>query len=460
MAEEDVRWALVTDARRFELPLGVRLVAGRGPDAPVQLPPNDNSASRYHAALEASISGVQVVDLDSRNGVFVNDARVPTAFLGDGEVLRLGATAFRVLREALAEPFVLQQRPRLAPDTVPAGLLGTLKAVPYVCEVCRRDGPVPAIDHEAWWSDVEWLCPSCAESRRTRPETWEVPRPSRLGEFELLRFVARGGMGAVYEGRHERAGIRAAVKVMLPERAIDRIAVKRFTKEQKIIGQLVHQRIVRSIEVGTSEQGELFVATEFMSRGDADALSSPTSDVRTVVGIAADMFEALAFAHANGFVHRDIKPSNLLLAAPQGSRQRAKLGDFGLAKNFRDIGGTILTKEGEIAGSAAFIAPEQLLGFRDVGPTADVYSAAASLYYLLTGDLPLQLSCKSEDATEPQMCLAALADARVPVLQRRPTLHPYLGQWIDLLVCRDHTRRAHVEAASVATTLQAALKQM
>ena len=149
----------------------------------------------------------------------------------------------------------------------------------------------------------------------------------------------------------------------------------------------------------------------------------------------------------------------MLLESGSG-RQRAKLGDFGLAKSFRDIGGTIVTKDGEIGGSAAFIAPEQLLGFRDVGPTGDVYSAACSIYYLLTGDLPLVLNCPTEQATETQICLAALAEPRISILQRRPDVHPYLAQWVDLLVTRDHTKRAHVTSATVAQTLTAALQQL
>lgn len=460
MADEDVRWALVTDDHQYELPLGVRLVAGRAPDAPVHLKEADNLASRYHAAFEASLDGVLVIDLDSRNGVFINDRRLVTTSVRDGDVVRLGSATFRVRREIAADAFPLQPkaRPRVVPS--PEGVSRTVKAIPYVCEICEGTGPVPAVDHEAWWIELAWICPSCAEARRTATVSWEVPRVPQLGDFDLLRFVARGGMGAVYEARHVRSGMRAAVKVMLPERALDRIALKRFMKEQKIVSQLAHPRVVRSIDVGTSDRGEPFVATEFLSQGDADGLASSTSDVRAVVSIAADMFTALAFAHENGFVHRDVKPSNLLVEPGERGRRRAKLSDFGLAKSFRDIGGTVLTKEGEVGGSAAFIAPEQLLGFRDVGPTADVYSASSSLYYLLTGDVPVVLSCPTAQATQTQICLAVLSEPRVPVLSRRPNLHPYLAQWIDLLVTRDHTKRAHVAAATVAEMLRGALQQM
>lgn len=463
----------------FDLPLGMRLVAGRAADAPIRLAAGDTTASRYHALFEASAEGVTVVDLDSRNGIRVNDVPERAAILQAGDRVRIGDAIFRVVRveptgefatsseTTLREEPTLPTRASVMPGARPS-MRPDLTSLappppPYVCEVCGAQGPVPALDHEPWWRDVAWICKRCAEGRRTDRASWPENAPDRLGELELLRYLARGATAFVFEARHVRAGCRAAVKLMLPVRrahaqrggamGADAMAMRRFLKEQRLASELVHPAIARCFEVGTAPDGRPWVATELLARGDVEPLAGAHSDLRTVCAVAADLFEALAYAHARGIVHRDVKPGNLLLSKPNpDGTPRAKLTDFGLAKQWRAMG-SIVTKEEEVGGSAAFVAPEQLLQFRDVGPSADVYSAGATLYFLLTGDLPVVLDRRWHEATDPQLCLATLADERVPVRDRR-TLHPWLADWVDLLVARDPARRAHVQASEVASMLR------
>jgi hypothetical protein len=435
---------------------GSPVAAGRAPDAPIRLPPEDIAASRYHALFEASYAGVCVTDLQSRNGVHVNGQRVHVAVVSDGDRVVLGNTTVRVRREVRVSAEAAPRSEVTSGFEVPAWGVSTVKAKPYVCELCGTRGPVPAVDHEPWWAEVAWICNACAAPRFTPEDSWPIPIPRQIGEFEIVRFLDRGGMAAVFEGRHARAGIRAAVKLLAPESHLDPSRVKRFVKEQRILGGIHHERIVRSLGVGAQERW-LFVAMELLSAGEASALAGPRSDVALVVALAADMFEALAHAHATGVIHRDVKPSNLLLVR-EGTRLRAKLSDFGLAKNLRDVGGSFLTRSREVGGSAAFVAPEQLTGFKRVGPSADVYSGGVTLYHLLTGALPVVIPCAFEDATDPQLCLATLASERTPVLALRPDLHPHLAQWIDLLVQRDETVRGHLDALTVASALRAYLR--
>lgn len=451
----ELRWSLVfedgSDAP-VELPTGERLTAGRARDAPIRLPESDQNASRYHAAFEATPIGVEVTDLDSRNGVLVHDMRVRAVTLRPGERVRLGQTLLRVECRA-----VEVEVPAPAPvpfSQAPMWAMGTVKATPYHCEVCGKDGPVPTIGHEPWWIEIAWICRACADARKTAAASWEEPAPEKVGVFEVLRFLARGGMAAVYEARHP-SGMRAALKVMLPQRQLESEGRLRFLKEQRITRSLAHRRIVRCLDVGELPEGKLWVATELLDAGDAESVAGPNTDVANTVTLAADMVEALVYAHGLGIVHRDIKPSNLLLLRDARGRLRGKLSDFGLAKSFRNAGGTIITKDNEIRGSAPFIAPEQLLGFRDVSETADVYSAASTLYYLLTGELPLAIKGSPWAATDAQLCLATLADDRVSLAQRRPDAHPFLVQWVDLLVSRDWERRKHVSAADVLAALRA-----
>jgi len=275
-----------------------------------------------------------------------------------------------------------------------------------------------------------------------------------VGDYEVLRYLASGGMSDVYEARH-KSGMRAALKIIRPDRRVDEAGKRRFLREQRIHAQLVNPRVVRQFEVGTTPNDLLYVANEFLSRGDAEPLAGKKTNVESMAMLAIDMFDALAFSHARGFVHRDVKPANLLLAAPDEQRRpRAKLSDFGLAKSYRDVGGTLVTKDDEVGGSACFVAPEQLLGFKDVGPSADVYSAAATLYFLLTEEIPVKLDCSVYDATAPQLCLAALSNDRVPIRRRRSDVDPVLAQWIDTLVCHDITQRVHLRAQTVADALR------
>jgi len=453
------RWILQAVSGRvvqasFELPLGVRVVAGRAADAPIRLASADTSASRYHAVLDASPSGVAVVDLDSRNGILINDEPMRAAILHAGDTVQIGEAVYRVVRHDVpSEPTV-----SIAPPH-PIDIYSVAPQRPYVCEICGREGPLPALDHEPWWQEVAWICGQCAAARRVPNPGWSELVPDRVGEIDVLRFVTRGATSAVFEGRHARAGSRVALKVMLPDRGVDPRAIKRFVKEQQLASALVHPAVARCFEVGVLASaglpsGRPWIATEFLARGDVEPLASSGSDMRSMLTIAADLFDALTDAHKKGVIHRDVKPANLLLAkpAPDG-RPRAKLTDFGLAKQYGRIGGTLVTKEDDVGGSAAFVAPEQLLGFKDVGPSADVYSAAATLYCLLTGELPVVVHGRWLEATDPQLCLAALADERVPILERR-AVHPFLAEWIDLLVCRDPGKRAHVGAAEVAAMLR------
>ncbi len=465
MHDAEVRWHLQAVSgpvlqASFSLPLGHRLVAGRAADSAIRLAPGDGHASRYHAAFEATDDGVRVVDLDSRNGLWVNGELERIAFLRHGDHLRIGEAIYRVVDVAPRAPAPVELS--IHPPAQPPSWRDARQAPSaYVCEVCGEAGPMPGLDHEPWWREVAWICGPCADRRRTSPDVWPDAIPERVGELEILRFLARGATASVFEARHARAGCRVALKVILAERRIDASTVKRFLKEQRIASELVHPAIVRCFEVGAlpathAHDRRPYVATELLARGDADALAGPASDGRAMCALVADLFDALAHAHAQGVVHRDVKPSNLLLAPPgNDGTPHAKLADFGLAKQYRSIGGTLVTKEHEVGGSAAFVAPEQLLGFRDVGPSADVYGGAATLYYLLTGELPVVLPRSWQDATDPQLCLAALADERVPITERR-RVHPWLAQWIDLLVCRDPARRAHVHPAEVAAALRAA----
>jgi pSer/pThr/pTyr-binding forkhead associated (FHA) protein len=432
-------------------------VFGRALDARVPLPPDDDHASRYHAAIEILGDVPHLRDLGSRNGSYVNDRPVQTSQLAVGDKIRLGKTVFRVDAVELPSgndtgPMSLARTVLQPPaTTAPAEFGSTARGAHYRCELCGAAGPQPSpsLAQEAL---LAWICVRCADGRRTDPQTWRYVVPQSFGDYDILTFLARGGMSCVYEGRHRNEGLHVSIKVLVPQGPLDPIAVKRFVKEQRLTTGLRDARVIRCFDVGTIEStGQLYLVNEYLAGGDAESIAHPRSDLPTVFQIATDLFQALAYAHGHGVVHRDVKPSNVFLTRPDASgRPRARLADFGLAKNFTEAGGTVLTREGEVVGSPCFMAPEQTLGFSNVGPAADVYAAATTIYYLLTRDLPIVLPGPIDRMGVAQLCLAGLADERMPLQRRRPDVPADVASWLDVLCARRPEQRAHISAAQVA----------
>src|SRR5262249_13895951 len=133
--------------------------------------------------------------------------------------------------------------------------------------------------------------------------------------------------------------------------------------------------------------GTVWVALEFVKGSDAArrvARQGPMP-VAAAVRVAMNALAGLAHAPALGVVHRDVKPSNVMLAELGGRKRGVKLTDFGLARVYEDSRLSGLTLTGDMGGTPAFMPPEQILDFRNVGPAADIYGTAATLYHLLSG---------------------------------------------------------------------------
>jgi serine/threonine-protein kinase len=201
-----------------------------------------------------------------------------------------------------------------------------------------------------------------------------------LPGYRVLREVGRGGMGVVYEALAPEGG-RVAVKTVLPAVRPNTTEVERFLREADILARLEHPNVVRFLAAGQTGS-HLFFVMEFVEGANASHLVRDLGPlpIARAVGWTCQLLEALTCAHASGFVHRDIKPGNLLVTPDD----RVKLADFGLARAYQDSPMSGLTLTGAVGGTPEFMAPEQVLHFRSVGPAADQYAAAATLYYLLT----------------------------------------------------------------------------
>jgi serine/threonine protein kinase/WD40 repeat protein/Tfp pilus assembly protein PilF len=206
---------------------------------------------------------------------------------------------------------------------------------------------------------------------------------ARLGDYELLETLGRGGMGVVYRARQVSLDRLVAVKLLLGGAHASREERARFRQEAEVAARLQHPGIVGIHEVGEQE-GQAFFSMELLPGGSlADALKSGPLGPRQAATLTKTVAEAVHYANQAGLFHRDLKPANILLT-PEGL---PKITDFGLAK--RAGSAVELTVTGQIMGSPGFMAPEQAGEIEGVpGARTDVYGLGATLYALLTGRAP------------------------------------------------------------------------
>jgi serine/threonine protein kinase len=198
----------------------------------------------------------------------------------------------------------------------------------------------------------------------------------RLGPYQIVCKLGRGGMGTVYEVVNQETGEPAAVKLLSAALAEEEGFRGRFETEIETLRKLNHPNIVKLFGFG-EENARLFYAMELV---DGNSLEEELGrgrrfDWREVVRIVIEICRALRHAHDRGVIHRDIKPGNLLLA----SNGQIKLSDFGIARLF---GNTRLTSAGSVLGTAEYMAPEQAAG-KSVDQRTDLYSLGAVMYALL-----------------------------------------------------------------------------
>ena len=193
--------------------------------------------------------------------------------------------------------------------------------------------------------------------------------------FEVKRFIARGGMGEVFEGINVNSDERVAIKVILPHLAADPRVQAMFRKEAKTLTRLSHPALVQYRVLAYEPQlGAFYIVTEFIDGQNlADLLPTIDSTPAELIALTRRLAEGLSAAHALGAIHRDISPDNLMLEG--GRLEGAKVIDFGIAKDLEPGSGTIIGDG--FAGKLSYVAPEQLGAFnKEVGPWTDVYSLA------------------------------------------------------------------------------------
>jgi serine/threonine-protein kinase len=366
---------------------------GRSPDAHLYLP-DDRYFSRHHCLLEMNPPHSHLRDLGSTNGTFLNGHRVQEAFLKNGDRIQCGETML-VMVECV-NCGRREQAQASAPD----------EHLTFLCEDCR------------------------IELKRS---------PQAIPGYDTVKLLGRGGMGCVMLGREQRTGRPVAIKTLLPEFAVSDKAMKRFMREIDVAATLKHKNIAEFIDRGT-HNGVVYLVTEFVDGCDASKLAENSGgrlSYEDGISIISQALDALSFAHAQGYIHRDFKDQNILVSGCSPNLV-AKLTDFGLAKSFTHSGMSGVTMAGEMAGTLAYMPPEQLRNFRDVKPQSDIYAVGMTAYSLLTGSLALDLS-KSSSVNET--IRAIFEQPAVPLGQRAPFIPKPVCEIIDRALAKDPAQR-------------------
>ena len=215
--------------------------------------------------------------------------------------------------------------------------------------------------------------------------------PRRIGRYQILELLGRGGFGSVYLGQHGDPPIQVAVKVLNP--GMDsREILRRFDGEREALHRLDHPGIARLLDAGSTAAGRPFFVMEHVP-GDTLALHCRRRDLklRERIDLFLLVLDAVAHAHRQGVIHRDLSSNNVLVSE-SGGRTQPKIIDFGVAKSLAtplQEGGT-LTFQGTLLGTPEYMSPEQAMGrTSEIDTRTDIYSLGVQLYELLTDQLPV-----------------------------------------------------------------------
>ena len=268
--------------------------------------------------------------------------------------------------------------------------------------------------------------------------------------YRVIRKIAEGGMGVVYEAEHARlSNKRYAVKVLLPSTARVPNIYQRFQREAEIASALGHPNIVDVLDFYQTEDGQPYLVMEYLEGQDLAARLEQQGKLPLpeVVEIVEQVCGGLQKAHDSGVVHRDMKPENIFLARSGDGAERVKLLDFGISKIKHST--SIMTQDQTLLGTPYYMSPEQAEGdVKDIDHTTDIFAVGVIIYQCICGKLPFE-------APTPLGVIHKVCTAEpVPLSRLEPTVHPGVDRVVQLALCKDKSGRpARIEE------IAAALKQ-
>ncbi len=299
------------------------------------------------------------------------------------------------------------------------------------------------------------------ERRGSRRDISLEPGDVLNGIYRVDRFIARGGMGEVFEGVNIESDERVAIKAMRSHLAADPKVLAMFRKEAQVLTRIAHPAIVQYRVLARDPELDLYyIVTDFINGEPLSAhLDGTRPSIDAVVRFARRLASGLEAAHEHGAIHRDMSPDNILL--PDGLLERAKIIDFGIAKSL-DVTAETVVGDG-FAGKLGYVAPEQFGDFdRQVGPWTDVYSSALVLLAFVRGHAPDMGKTLSEaiERRREGPDLSGLPAAIEPLLSRMliPDPRERIRSMADVLAELEHIEVSEeqpprVEAVVVANDL-------
>jgi eukaryotic-like serine/threonine-protein kinase len=249
----------------------------------------------------------------------------------------------------------------------------------------------------------------------------------KLGNYEITQKLAHGGMGVIYQARHETLKRLVAIKFLASDYSENQEYVERFLREARAAALLNHPNIITVYDAGVTEN-VYYLIMEYVSGHDLAYVlrqQGPLNEARALILMKQSAY-ALAYAHQEGIIHQDIKPQNLILT----SEGQIKLCDLGLATWVEEKGIPLL-KDGEVMGTPFYISPEQVQNPQNVDARTDIYSLGATFYHILTGQPPFRgenpdeiMTRHIEEAPCPPGELASISEGMNEILlkmmQKKP----------------------------------------
>ena len=420
--------------RQYIFDFRTSCIIGRAKDCNIQLPDDENHStiSRYHCLLDINPPDIRIRDFGSKNGTYVNSKKIgqrqdnqtpeeaakeyfPEFDLQDSDEIKLSNTVFAVCIESQPEEIKINN---FFPPTIDF-----------------NNNPTEAPNLLEYIKKLLGLAKAGNQNLLA------------IQGYDIIQILGRGGCGEVYLAQHNHSQKFIALKVMLPQVAASEYAVNLFLRETENIKILRHPHVVHLIDYGYSE-GIFFFTMEYCQGGTVEDLMRQQGgqlSIDIATAIILQVLDGLEYSHnveipyvklrdgnfgkGKGLVHRDLKPGNIFLTYQDG-KITAKIGDYGLSKAFDLAGLSGQTRTGSRVGTPVFIPRQQVLEFKYAKPEVDVWAAAASLYYMLTGYYP-------RDFTGKDIFLEVLRNKPVPILQRGTNIPKKLAEVIDLALMEE-----------------------
>jgi hypothetical protein len=403
---------------------------------------DDPLLSRKHCAVECRGDLCRIVDLQSRNGTFVNGARIGAQLLRMGDRIKIGNVVFEVCPVGAqpippppsmtgGRPTVAMTGPPLAPPSTSASsasLGQTVSVKPEAnpmapCQVCKR----PFGTEGGRELRGKLVCTACFDRYDVQEDLIEG--------FRIVERVEVNSYGVTYLAQQKLMGRMVVLKtIQMGGDEEAQKAMRRFLREAKTGGRLQHPSIVELYDVN-EQAGMMYIVTEHVEGESLEKLLRerggplPGPQVtRAMLQIA----EALQYAHEQQIIHRDVKPANVLVRRADG---RAKLQGFTLAKNLERAGFSVITADGESLGTPYYMPPEQVRSAKNVDQRCDIYAWGATTYHCLSGHLPLEARSYGEFIEK------IFSQDAPPVETWVPSVPKPLSALIGRTLLRDPTQR-------------------